>query len=106
MRVEKAVPRYYDDLPDVCFTELVALESAGRTRVDLAVLPAGASLPRHAAGPAQTFYVVEGCGRVAGSDDVEVVVGPGESVTWEPGEEHTSWADTPMTIVIIQSRTA
>ncbi len=75
-------------------------------RVDVAVLAPGASLPRHPAGREQGFYVVSGQGRVAGDDDVEVPVGPGSLVTWSAGEQHTSWADTAMTVVIIQRRSA
>lgn len=75
-------------------------------RVDVAVLAPGASLPRHPAGREQGFHVVSGEGRVAGDDDVEVAVGPGSLVTWSAGEQHTSWADTTMTVVIVQRRPA
>lgn len=104
MQVERRAPQHHEGLPDVGFTEVVAADAARRTRVDVAELAAGAILPRHPAGPAQTFYVVAGRGRVAGADDVEVPVGPGDAVTWEPGEEHTSWADTAMTVVVVQAR--
>lgn len=73
-------------------------------RVDVAVLAPGASLPRHPAGREQGFHVVSGQGRVAGDDDVEVAVGPGSLVVWSAGEQHTSWADTEMTVVIVQRR--
>ena len=73
-----------------------------RVRVDIAVLEAGASLPRHPAGREQVFYVLDGTGRVAGPDDVPVDIGPGSAAVWERGEEHTSWADTRMTALIVQ----
>lgn len=73
-------------------------------RVDIAMLEPGSSLPKHPAGREQGFYVVSGRGRVASSDDVEFPVGPGSLVEWKPGEEHTSWADERMIVVIIQRR--
>lgn len=75
-----------------------------RVRVDVAVIAEGSSLPKHRAGQHQLFYVVSGTGRVAGADDIEVPVGPSSLVEWQTGEEHTSWADSRMTILIIQER--
>ena len=77
-----------------------------RIRVDVAQIDAGASLPRHQAGQRQLFYVVSGAGRVAAEDNSEVPVGPGSMVEWQEGEWHTSWADSAMTVLIIQSRAA
>lgn len=62
------------------------------------------ALPKHPAGPDQLFSVVTGQGSVATSDDVRVPVGPGDAVRWSPGEEHTSWAETDMTVLIVQHR--
>ncbi len=90
------------EAPGIEMTALAPGVDPERVRVDVAVLDPGSSLPRHAAGRDQSFYVVAGCGRVAGSDDVEHAVGPGSLVTWLRGEEHTSWADTAMTVVIVQ----
>ncbi|MFZ1382233.1 MAG: cupin domain-containing protein [Scrofimicrobium sp.] len=75
-----------------------------RIRVDAAVLEYGSSLPKHRAGQHQLFFVVSGTGRVAGADDIEVPVRPGSLVEWQPGEEHTSFADSRMTVLIIQER--
>jgi mannose-6-phosphate isomerase-like protein (cupin superfamily) len=68
----------------------------------LAVLQPGASLPRHPAGREQVFYVVDGRGRVAGDDDVAVEISPGWAAVWRAGEQHTSWAETRMTVLIVQ----
>jgi mannose-6-phosphate isomerase-like protein (cupin superfamily) len=73
-----------------------------RVRVDVAVLDAGSSLPKHPAGRDQAFYVVAGTGQVAGNDDVPTDVGPGDLVTWDAGEQHTTWATTALTAVIVQ----
>ncbi|WP_136519802.1 MULTISPECIES: cupin domain-containing protein [Cellulomonas] len=102
MEVEQGELAALDGAPGVAMRMLSAGTSAERVRVDLAVLEPGASLPRHPAGREQVFFVVSGQGRVAGDDDVERPVGPGSLVRWVPGEQHTSWADTRMTVVIVQ----
>jgi quercetin dioxygenase-like cupin family protein len=85
-------------------TMLTPGTTAELVRVDLAVLEPGASLPKHPAGREQVFVVVAGEGRVSGDDDVEHQVRAGSVVVWSPGEQHTSWADTRMTVAIIQRR--
>ncbi|WRS30622.1 cupin domain-containing protein [Actinomycetaceae bacterium MB13-C1-2] len=99
----------FDDVPGatgVSMSMLLDQTRLERVRVDIAVLDEHSSLPRHRAGQNQLFYVVSGTGRVAGADDVEVPVGPGTLVEWQAGEEHTSWAYTRMTVLIIQERSA
>lgn len=95
-----------DGAPGVALGMLTPGTEPELVRVDLAELRPGASLPKHPAGREQVFLVVSGRGRVAGDDDVEHEVGPGSVVVWQPGEQHTSWADTPMTVVIVQRRPA
>lgn len=98
--------RPLDGAPGVAMGLLWPGADPERVRVDVAVLAPGASLPRHPAGREQGFYVVSGRGRVAGGDDVAVAVGPGSLVTWSAGEQHTSWADSEMTVVVVQRRPA
>lgn len=93
-----------DGAPGVALGMLSPGTDLQLVRVDVAVLAAGASLPRHPAGREQAFFVVSGRGRVAGDDDVENDVAPGSLVVWSVGEQHTSWADTEMTVVIVQRR--
>lgn len=100
--MEQMEQRPLDGVDGVAMTLLAEGTTAERVRVDVAVLEAGASLPRHQAGREQVFYVLDGTGRVAGPDDVPVDIGPGWAAVWERGEEHTSWADTRMTVLIIQ----
>ena len=102
MRVERVSMTELDGAPGAAMGLLSASGTAERVRVDVAVLEAGASLPRHPAGREQVFYVVSGRGRVAGGDDVAVDIGPGWAATWEAGEVHTSWADSAMTVLIVQ----
>jgi len=91
-----------EGVPGVAMTMLSPGKSAELVRVDVALLDAGASLPKHPGGREQVFYVLSGHGRVAGDDDIELQVRAGSMVLWEAGEHHTSWADSPMTVVIVQ----
>jgi len=106
MRVDDAQLSSLEGAPGVAMSMLAPGTTAELVRVDLAVLDAGASLPKHRAGREQLFLVVAGRGRVAGDDDVEHPVQAGSVVRWAAGEEHTSWADTQMTVVIVQRREA
>mgnify|MGYP000038171002 CR=1 FL=1 len=102
MRLERPTPVDLEGVPGVAMSMLTPGTSAERVRVDVAVVEAGGSLPRHPAGREQVFYVVSGHGRVAGEDGVEHPITPGTAAVWSRGEQHTSWADAPMTVVIIQ----
>ncbi|PRZ08839.1 Cupin domain-containing protein [Isoptericola sp. CG 20/1183] len=95
-----------DGAPGVTTGLLAPGTDPEEVRVDVAVLDAGSSLPRHPAGRDQSFYVVAGTGQVAGADDVPTDVGPGDLVTWDAGEQHTTWATTALTAVIVQRRRA
>lgn len=102
MRVDRLPVVELDGAPGVAMGLLSPGTSAQRVRVDVATLEAGASLPKHPAGREQVFYVVSGQGRVAGDGDVAQEVRAGSVVLWAQGEHHTTWADSPMTVVIIQ----
>src|SRR5665648_937602 len=69
MQVQRMERRPLDGVTGVGMTRLTEGTTAERVRVDVAVLEAGASLPRHPAGREQVFYVLDGTGRVAGPDD-------------------------------------
>lgn len=102
MRVDQIDRADLDGAPGVALRMLTPGVHPERVRVDVMFLEPGASLPRHPAGREQVFYVVSGSGRVAGDDDVEREVSAGWAAVWEAGEQHTSWADTAMTVVIVQ----
>ncbi|KGM02278.1 cupin domain-containing protein [Cellulomonas cellasea] len=106
MLVENVDLSSHPGLPGVAMSRLVRGTAAESVRVDLAVLEPGASFPRHPADSEQVFVVVSGEGRVAGDDDVEHPVRAGSLVRWSPGEQHTSWADTQMTVVLVERRPA
>ncbi|WPF82888.1 cupin domain-containing protein [Sanguibacter sp. 4.1] len=104
MDITTQTPTFFEDAPGIGMTQLQDGTTTGHTRIDVATLAAGSTLPRHAAGTDQVFAVLAGRGRVASDDDVEHPVGPGATVRWSKGEQHTSWADTEMTVVIVQTR--
>lgn len=102
MEILRLDPTALEGAPGVAMAMLTPGDAPERVRVDVAFLEPGGSLPRHPAGRQQVFCVVAGHGRVAGDDDVPREVGPGSLVVWSPGEQHTSWADSAMTVVIVQ----
>lgn len=102
MQIDRTDPQTLDGAPGVRMAEVLDATAAGRVRVHLAELDAGAVLPRHPAGLDQTFLVLSGTGRVSGSDDVAVPVGPGDAVRWTAGEPHTTWAETALRALIVQ----
>lgn len=106
MQIENATLSPLQGVPGVAMSVLTPGTTAELVRVDLAVIEPGASLPKHPAGREQVFVVVSGQGRVAADDDVEHQIQAGSVVFWSVGEQHTSWADTQMTVVIIQRRPA
>lgn len=73
------------------------------TSVHVARLEPGGTLGRHPATITQLFAVIEGDGEVAGADGVRVPIAAGQAALWEAGEEHQSWAITPMIVVLVES---
>jgi quercetin dioxygenase-like cupin family protein len=63
----------------------------------------GGVVARHPAGMAQLFSVVQGSGWVSGADGQRSSVAAGESVLWEPGEEHESGSDEGMTVLVVEA---
>lgn len=104
MRIEEIPSVDLDGLSGTAMTALNAGTSAERVKIDIAVMQPGSSLPKHPAGREQVFYVISGNGRVAADDDVQHPISAGWAAVWDRGERHTSWADSPMTVLIIQRR--
>ena len=102
MRLEKIALESLDGAPGVTIGPLTPGTSPAGVRVHVAVIRPGASLPRHPTSQEQVFYVVSGRGRVAGEDDVPVEIAAGWAAVWGAGEHHTSWAETEMTVAIVQ----
>lgn len=73
------------------------------TTVHIARIEAGGTIGRHPAAFAQFFAVLHGEGLVDVDDGGRLRISPGEGVWWEPGEEHQSWAMTPMTVAIVET---
>lgn len=89
--------------PSVDMTWVAELADTA-AQVHGAQLPAGSTLPRHPTPVWQVFAVLAGTGEVAGEDDVRHPIAAGTAAVWSPGEQHTSWATTDMTAVVVQSR--
>ena len=58
---------------------------------------------RHDATLAQLFYVIEGCGWVAGKDDIKRPIQDGEAAFWIKGEAHSSGTNTHMKAIVVES---
>jgi quercetin dioxygenase-like cupin family protein len=71
--------------------------------VNVAHVEAGGTIGPHPTRLWQLFAVVHGSGWVSGQDGRRVPLRAGEAALWEPGEEHASGADEPMTAVVVQS---
>jgi len=60
-------------------------------------------LRRHPATLPQILAVLEGSGRVSGSEGELQPIGPGEAVFWLAGEEHETETDTGLTALILEA---
>jgi quercetin dioxygenase-like cupin family protein len=58
---------------------------------------------RHPATEPQILAVLEGSGRVSGSDGEFQPIAAGEAVFWQAGEEHETQTDTGLTALIIEA---
>ena len=97
------IPR--DDLLDgVTIAPLTARPGSG-SPVQAAIfrLAANERLRRHPATLPQILPVLEGSGRVSGSDGEFQPIGPGEAVFWLAGEEHETETDTGLTALILEA---
>jgi quercetin dioxygenase-like cupin family protein len=52
---------------------------------------------------AQLFSVLRGSGWVSGADGERGGIAAGESVLWEPGEEHESGSEDGMTVLVVEA---
>ena len=66
-------------------------------------LEADGRIGRHPAGTPQLLLVMTGEGTVAGADGSRVAIRSGQAALWEPGEDHDTHADTPMSVLIIEA---
>lgn len=82
--------------------EMVRCARSESVSVHYATFSAGGNLGRHPAARRQSFTVVAGTGWVAGGDAQRYPIGAGQTVTWEPGEEHESGTDSGMSVVIVE----
>lgn len=82
---------------------LPRVSGGDETSVHIARIDAGGTIGRHPATEAQFFAVLQGEGFVNADGEEPVRITAGEGVWWEPGEDHQSWATTPMLAAIIET---
>lgn len=105
MRIVDLKERAFDgDATGVHMTWAAELTTPSTVAVHGARMAAGSTLPRHPTPSWQVFAVVAGSGSVAGDDDAPQPIRAGQAAVWSPGEQHTSWAETDMTVLLVQSR--
>jgi quercetin dioxygenase-like cupin family protein len=96
------IPR--EDLRDgVTVAPLTARPGSGTPQAAIFRLAANGRLRRHPATLPQILAVLEGSGRVSGSDGEFQPIGPGEAVFWLAGEEHETETDTGLTALILEA---
>jgi hypothetical protein len=97
------IPR--DDLlDDLTIAPLTARARSGcPVRAAIFRLAPNGRLQRHPATLPQILAVLEGSGRVSGSEDEFQPIGPGEAVFWVAGEEHETETDTGLTALILEA---
>lgn len=81
-------------------TRVGKLEGAA---VDVLGFEPGALLGRHPTRLWQLFSVVSGTGWASGADALRVSLNPGDTVLWEPGEEHETGTADGMVAVVVQT---
>jgi quercetin dioxygenase-like cupin family protein len=66
-------------------------------------LAAGGRVVRHPATFPQILALLEGSGRVSGTDGRFQPIGPGEAVFWTEGEVHEAVTDEGMTALVLEA---
>ena len=66
-------------------------------------LSAGGRIARHPATVPQILAVLEGAGRVSGSDGRFQPIAAGEAVFWAEGEEHETETDDGLTAIVLEA---
>lgn len=73
----------------------------GSADVNIMHVAPGGRLGRHAAPVPQVLLVTEGQGWASGADGEPEALTRGQAACWAAGEEHETWTDTGMTVLIV-----
>ncbi|MER7674369.1 hypothetical protein ABTY61_38730 [Kitasatospora sp. NPDC096128] len=76
----------------------------GPAAVNIMHLAPGGRLGRHVAPVPQFLIVTEGHGWASGTDGEPEALAQGQAACWAVGEEHETWTDTGMTVLIIEAQ--
>jgi quercetin dioxygenase-like cupin family protein len=87
----------------VHMVEVVRIGNGDDFRVHTAVFQPSGVIGRHSGRLWQLFFIVSGAGWVSGADSKPSPVSSGETVVWEPNEEHEAGSEGGMEALIVQS---
>lgn len=76
----------------------------GPASVNIMHLAAGGRLGRHVAPVPQLLIVTSGQGWASGTDCEPKPLAQGQAACWAAGEEHETWTDTGMTVLIVEAQ--
>ncbi|MEV0534322.1 hypothetical protein [Kitasatospora sp. NPDC050463] len=76
----------------------------GPAAVNIMHLASGGRLGRHVAPVPQVLIVTDGQGWVSGTDGEAKALAQGQAACWSAGEEHETWTDTGMTVLIVEAQ--
>ncbi|WP_405813070.1 MULTISPECIES: cupin domain-containing protein [unclassified Streptomyces] len=77
---------------------------SGSAAVNIMHLAPGGRLGRHVAPVPQVLIVTEGQGWASGTDGEPEALMRGQAACWAAGEEHETWTDTGMTVLIVEAQ--
>jgi quercetin dioxygenase-like cupin family protein len=89
------------DSHDIGFVRV--LKSIPQANAAVMYIDPGGVVGYHQAIGQQLFRVVQGTGRVTGTDRVHVSVAPGQAAFWIDGEWHESGSDAGMVAVLVEA---
>ncbi|MFB5269523.1 cupin [Paenibacillus enshidis] len=78
------------------------LKLSGQSYIGCAHLEREGIIGYHQAPTPQLFLIVNGDGRIRGSDNIDYYITQGDAVYWEKGEWHETRTDSGLTAIIIE----
>jgi quercetin dioxygenase-like cupin family protein len=81
---------------------IAGVGSTAASHVAVARLGPGGSIGRHPAATAQMLVVLQGEAWVSGSGEDTLLIGPGQAVVWEDGEQHETRTELGLLALIIE----
>ncbi|MBY8881111.1 hypothetical protein [Actinacidiphila acidipaludis] len=76
---------------------------SGSAAVTVMRLEPGGRIGRHPATTPQILIVTQGQGWASGAEGEAEAVAEGQAACWAAGEEHETWTDTGMTVLVVEA---